>query len=260
MKQFTFLVPLIFLIVGCVKTDSKTGLSPDNSKKILRVGISTNSPPIAYIEDNKIVGLEADMAKGLAGFTGRQLKLIRLKWEDQIPSLLSRKTDIIMSGMSITKSRKYRISFTDPYMVSGQISLIRRIDRNKFSRGMTDLLNPSVRIGTVTATTGDFLIQDIKAKGARTQFLTSTEAVKALLNDKLDAFVYDLPGNLYLASRYADKGLIPVIIPLTREHLAWAVRPDDRELLDAANSYLKSLSDQAVLTGTIQRWIPYYKP
>lgn len=255
-----FLIPLIFLIGGCLKTDSQTGLSRDNSIKILRVGISTNSPPMAYIENNKIVGLEADLAKGLADFTGRKLKLIRINWKDQIPSLLSRKTDIIMSGMSITKSRKYRISFTDPYMASGQISLIRRIDRNKFRAGMAGLLNPSIRIGTVTGTTGDYLIQDVKAKGARTQFPTSADAVKALLNDKLDAFVYDLPGNLYLASMYTDEGLIPVTIPLTREYLAWGVHPDDRELLDAANSYLKSLSDQDVLTRMIQRWIPYYKP
>ncbi len=260
MNQFAFLIPLLFLAVGCVKTDLQTSSPPDNSIKILRVGISTNSPPIAFRENNKIVGLEADLAKGLADFTGRRLKLVRLNWKDQIPSLLSRKTDIIMSGMSITKSRKYRISFTDPYMAFGQISLIRRVDRSKFRTGMTDLLNPSIRIGTVTGTTGDYFIQDVKAKGARTQFPTSAKAVKALLANKIDAFVYDLPGILYLASVYADEGLIPVTIPLTREYLAWGVRPDDRELLNAANSYLKSLSDQAVLTEIIQRWIPYYKP
>ncbi len=260
MKRLTFLIPLILLISGCIKTDPQTNLPPDNSIKLLRVGISADFPPIAYKENNKIVGLEADLAKGLADFTGRQLKLIRINWKDQIPSLLDKKTDIIMSGMSITESRRYRIAFTDPYMVSGQISLIRRVDRGKFMVGMTDLLNPAVRLGTVTGTTGDFLIQDIKAKGARTQFPTSAKAVKALLAGKLDAFVYDLPGILYLASMYTDEGLIPVTIPLTREYLAWGVRPDDQELLDSANRYLKSLSDQAVLTETIRRWIPYFKP
>jgi ABC-type amino acid transport substrate-binding protein len=260
MKQVTFLLTLILLISGCVKTGPQSSLDADKSIKFLRVGISTNSPPIAYKENNKIVGLEVDLAKGLADFTGRQLKLIRLNWKDQIPSLLDKKTDIIMSGMSITEARRYRISFTDPYMVSGQISLIRRVDRGKFLVGMTDLLSPAVRLGTVTGTTGDFLIQEIKAKGARTQFPTSAKAVKALLAGKLDAFVYDLPGILYLASMYTDEGLIPVTIPLTREYLAWGVRPDDQELLNSANSYLKSISDQAILTETIQRWIPYYKP
>ncbi len=260
MKKLTFLIALILLIGGCIKTDPQTSIPPGNSIKLLRVGVSADFPPIIYKENNKIVGLEADLAKGLADFTGRQLKLIRLNWKDQIPSLLAGKTDIIMSGMSITEPRKYRISFSDPYMVSGQISLIRRVDRGKFLVGMTDLLNPAVRLGTVTGTTGDFLIQDIKAKGARTQFPTSAKAVKALLAGKIDALVYDLPTILYLAARYTDEGLIPVIIPLTREYLAWGVRPDDQELLNSANSYLKSISDQAILTETIQRWIPYYKP
>ncbi len=260
MRQYAFLLILITFTISCTKTASQNSLHTDNTTQVLRVGISTNSPPIAYRENNKIVGLEADMAKGLAEFTGRPLKLIQVNWKDQIPSLLSGKTDIIMSGMTITNSRKYRIAFADPYIASGQISLIRRVDRNKFLTGMTDLLNPSIRIGTVTGTTGDFFIQDIKARGARTQFPTSTKAVKALLANKIDAFVYDLPGNLYLASMYTDEGLFPVTLPLTREYLAWGVHPEDRELLDAANNYLKSLSDKNILTRTIQRWIPYYKP
>jgi ABC-type amino acid transport substrate-binding protein len=260
MKKLAFLAALLILSVGCVRTDSASNLQPDNSVKLLRVGISTNSPPMAYRENRNIVGLEADLAKGLAEFTGRQLKLVQLNWKDQIPSLLSNKTDIIMSGMTITNPRKYQIAFADPYMVSGQISLIRRVDRGKFPIGMTDLLNPSIKIGTVTGTTGDFFIQDVKARGARTQFPTSNQAVKALLAGKIDAFVYDLPGNLHLAAKYAAEGLLPVMIPLTREYLAWGVHPENRELLDAANSYVKSLSDQGVLDTTIQRWIPYYKP
>ena len=260
MKQFALFITLLLLVAGCVKSDSQNSLKQDQSTRLLRVGISTNSPPIAYKQHNKIIGLEADFARGLAEFTGRKLKLVQLNWKDQIPSLLSGKTDIIMSGMSVTDSRKYRITFTAPYMVSGQISLIRRVDRSKFVSGVTDLLSPTIRVGTITGTTGDFFIQDIKARGARTQFSKSAEAVKALLTDKLDAFVYDLPGNLYLASTHTDEGLIPVTIPLTREYLAWGIRPGDQELLDGANNYLKTLSSKNMLTKTIQRWIPYYKP
>ena len=260
MKHISIFITLLFFTIGCVRTDSQNDLSLKNQVKMLRVGISTNSPPTAYKQNNKVVGLEADFAKGLADFTGRRLKLIQLKWKDQIPALLSGKIDIVMSGMTITESRNYRIAFSNPYMVSGQISLIRRVDRHKFSTGGTDLLSPVIRVGTVSGTTGDLFIQDIKANGERTQFRTSAEAVKALLANKLDAFVYDLPGNLYLASVYADEGLLAVTIPLTKEYIGWGLRPDDQELLNAANSYLTDLSDKGMLTKKIQRWIPYYQP
>jgi len=261
MKHVALLITIILLCGGCVQTNSQNSITPEQSAKFLKVGISAHYPPVAYKEKNKISGLEVEFARGLADFTGRKLKLIQLKWKDQIPALLSGKTDIIMSGMTITDSRKYRISFSDPYMISGQISLIRRIDRSKFNSGATDLLSPTVKVGTIEGTTGDYFIQDInKADAARTVFPTSTAAVKALLSGKIDAVVYDLPAILYLASRYTDKGLIPVTIPLTKEYLAWGVRPDNKKLLDEANTYLRNLSEKGSLTKAIQRWIPYYKP
>jgi polar amino acid transport system substrate-binding protein len=261
MKQVALVITLILLSTGCVQTDPQSNSALQQSDNILKVGISTHYPPIAYEQGNKITGLEVEFARGLADFTGRRLKLVHLKWKDQISALLSGKTDIIMSGMTITNSRKYRISFSDPYMISGQISLIRRIDRNKFSTGAADLLSPRVKVGTVEGTTGDFFIQDInKASAARTVFPTSTTAVKALLSGKVDAVVYDLPAILYLASRYTDEGLIPVTIPLTKEYLAWGVHPGNKKLLDDANTYLRNLSEKGLLTKAIQRWIPYYKP
>jgi polar amino acid transport system substrate-binding protein len=256
MKQTLLLGLILFFTFGCTQTHSKNSGSPS----ILRVGISTNSPPIAYKENGKFTGMEVDFAKGLAQFTGRKLKIIQIKWEDQITSLISGKTDIIMSGMSITDSRKYRIAFSNPYMLSGQISLIRLTDRNTFQSGATDLLNPSLKIGTIKGTTGDLFIQQIRANGKRIQFDTSAKAVKNLLSHDLDAFIYDLPGNLYLASKYESKGLTPVLIPLTKEYLAWGVRKNDTELLNNANQYLDSLKQEGTLLKTIQHWVPYYKP
>ena len=48
MKQISLFITLLFLTIGCVRTDSQNDLSLKNQVKLLRVGISTNSPPIAY--------------------------------------------------------------------------------------------------------------------------------------------------------------------------------------------------------------------
>ncbi len=260
MKHTLLFGLILFLTFGCTQTNIQTHSENTTSPSILRVGISPNSPPIAYKENGAIKGLEVNFAKGLAQFTGRTLKIIQVKWEDQIPSLISGKTDIIMSGMSITDSRKYRIAFSNPYMLSGQISLIRLTDRNTFQSGATDLLNPSLKIGTIKGTTGDLFIQQIRANGKRIQFDTSAKAVKKLLSHDLDAFIYDLPGNLYLASKYESQGLTPVLIPLTKEYLAWGVRKNNTELLNSTNQYLDSLKHEGTLLKTIQHWVPYYKP
>ncbi len=260
MKNLTLFVFLFFIVSGCTSLVSEKTVKKENLNDFLRVGISTNSPPIAYRQGGKITGLEVSFAEGLARFTGKKLKLVQLPWKDQISSLLRGKIDIIMSGMTITELRRYQIRFSTPYMVSGQIALIRRTDRNRFDGSISDLLNPQVRLGTVAGTTGDLFIQDIKAKGARTVYPVSTDGVKALLEKKIDALIYDLPQNLYLASKYADKGLIPTHILLTKESLAWAIRPDNGNLLENANNYLKSLTRTGNLVPLIQQWVPYYQP
>ena len=261
MKKIIILfIGCCLLLTGCVMP--KTGNNPDgrdSRQPVLRVGISPDAPPMAFHEHGRIAGLEADFAKGLAQFTKRRLVFVELPWAEQIPSLLAGKTDIIMSAMTITPARNYQISFSEPYMVTGQVALVRLRDVNKFGDGLTDLLSPVIKVGTVDATTGDLLILRHKAKGAVLHFKDADHGVQALLDRTIDAFVYDLPMNLYLGAKYADKGIVPVTIPLTREHLAWGIRKDDQKLLQAANGYLKNLRGSGKLQQMIIHWVPFYQ-
>lgn len=99
---------------------------------VLRIGITPNTPPIIYKDKNDIVGVEADLARKLAAELGKSPKFISLKWEDQIPALLDGRTDIIMSGMTITELRSMRINFSQPYLKIGQMALIRLEDVSKY--------------------------------------------------------------------------------------------------------------------------------
>ena len=253
------LCSLLFLLFGCISGTTTGNVSNRNAANVLKVGITTNAPPMAYREGREVIGLESDFARGLAKFTGRDVQFVEIDWEDQIPALLDHRTDIIMSAMTITKPRSYRINFADPYMITGQVSLVRMQEINRFHNGFTDLLNPTVRIGTVAGTTGDYFIQQNRARGERTVFKNAQKGVQALIDKKIDAFVYDLPMNFHFGAIYADRGLAPVVIPLTREQIAWGIRNDDVELLNMANSYLASLKESKELPKLIQRWIPFYK-
>lgn len=261
MKKALFLfIGCCLLLTGCVMHHTNNNpAGQDSQQVVLRVGISPDAPPMAFHEHGHIAGLEADFAKGLAQYTKRRLVFVELPWPEQIPALLAGKTDIIMSAMTITRARDYRISFSKPYMVTGQIALVRLRDISKFGDGLTDLLSPIVKVGTVDATTGDLLILQHKAKGAVLHFKNAGHGVQALLDRRIDAFVYDLPMNLYLGAKYADKGIVPVTVPLSREHLAWGIRRDDQKLLQAANAYLKNLRDSGKLQQMIVHWIPFYR-
>ena len=259
-KILSLFIGYCLLLTGCMATHTENyPADRDTRGPVLRVGISADAPPMAFHEHGRIAGLEADFARGLAQYIHRRLVFVELPWSKQIPALLAGKTDIIMSAMTITRARDYQISFSEPYMVTGQIALVRLRDVSKFGDGLTDLLSSIVRVGTVDATTGDLLILQHKAKGTVLHFKDADHGVQALLDRTIDAFVYDLPINLYLGAKYADKGLVPVTIPLSREYLAWGIRKDDQKLLQAANAYLKNLRGSGKLQQMIIHWVPFYR-
>ncbi|WP_028583221.1 ABC transporter substrate-binding protein [Desulfogranum mediterraneum] len=254
------LIPLLSLLLcSCAGHGDGSSGKPPAQTQLLRVGVSANAPPMVYRGPDGLIGLEIAFARGLADYSGRRLKLVRLPWEEQIPALVAGKTDIIMSAMTITPARSYRLSFVQPYMATSQIALVRGPDYNRYSDGFPALLNPGVRVGTVSGTSGDLFVAQNKARGVRTTFSRSEQAVRALLAKEIDALVYDLPGSLYYASLYADQGLVAVIQPMTREQLAWAVGSDQQQLLEQANRYLSSIKADGRLRQLIEQWIPFYR-
>lgn len=249
---------LTLLLSSCVPADSgrqSVNIAPDPA--ILRVGVSANAPPLIYSKGNSVTGLEADLARKLAKFTGKQIKFIQLPWKDQIDALENNKIDIIMSGMSITKARKYRIAFSDPYLRSGQILLVRLNEKARFTTGIYSLMNSSYVIGTVKDTTGDlFITRTINGVQVKS-FTTSADAVKALINKEIDAFVYDAPMVCHYAAVNENNKLTPILTLATEEYIAWGIRKEDSELLSQANAFLADLKNKQELQLMIRTWIPY---
>ena len=249
---------LLVLVTGCGPGTTVQPTSSSTAQPLLRVGVTPDARPMSFLQQGMVAGLEADFAEGLASFTHRQLSYVQLPWDEQIPALLAGKIDIIMSAMTITAARSYRIAFTRPYMITGQVALVRLREQNRFSTGFSALLNPMVTVGVVRATSGDLLISQRKTSKGIVRYDNADQAVAGLFDKEIDAFIYDLPMNFYLGALYADRGLVPIITPLTREHLAWGVRKEDTKLRDAANAYLAQLRQSGRLEKMIVHWVPFY--
>jgi polar amino acid transport system substrate-binding protein len=248
------------LSAGCAPTGQNTtqpGLIPPD-KNVLRVGVSTNSPPLIFRQGNKIAGLEADLARDLATYLGKSLRFVELKWEDQIPALLENRIDIIMSGLTITTLREIRISFSIPYFESGQMALIRRKDAARYSAGLFSFATSS-GIGAIKDTTGAYYVETQFSSIKRKLYTNSRAAVKDLIKQNIDMFIHDGPMILYLASENENKGLTALFTPLTREYLAWGIRRDNVELLDTTNNFLRSFNEEGKLSKVIKFWVPSAK-
>ena len=224
----------------------------------LKVGITPIFPPVIYKEGGKFVGVEADFARLLGEELNRPVEFVEVKWEDQIPSLVDGRTDIIMSGMSITHTRELRITFSKPWLIIGQMALVRRADAYRYALGFP--AKPEGTIGVLKATTGDFLVQEEFSTTDRKTYKTGQEAARALIKKRIDLFICDAPTIWWLAGLHEADGLIAVPIFLTREPLAWGIRRSDTNLLNSANAALEKWQQDGRANATIKRWIPMFQP
>jgi ABC-type amino acid transport substrate-binding protein len=221
----------------------------------LKVGVSADYPPVAYKQEGRIVGLEADNAKAVGGIIGQELTLVEMPFAKLIPALQAGEIDVIMSGISVTPERSAQVLFTDAYMEMGQMAIITTDNAAKFAQPWV-IFRPGVRVGVEPGTTGaEFAANELK--DAQVKFFDdSVAAFAALRSNVIDLYVHDAPTSWQLATTGENPDLISLYSPLTKEQLAWAVRKDDQRLAETLNDALRTMKSNGTLRYILNRWIP----
>ncbi len=85
----------------------------------LRVAFSCDYAPFNFRNaDGNLEGYDVDVAKGVLGILGADMKEVCQKWDGMIPSLLANKYDLIVASMSITPKRLKKMDFSSTYRIS----------------------------------------------------------------------------------------------------------------------------------------------
>ena len=259
---------LIFLVLvfsGCagsdksVKNDSNKNAVPKEPElAILYVGVTPNYPPMIFKSGDELKGVEVDLARRLAKALNKKVQFVELDWNRQINALMEGKTDIVMSGMTITDARKVRINFTEPYLKIGLMTLIRAEDANKFN-SLKRIREGINTVGVVQGTTSEVFVRNTFPKtGTILSLKDGADGAYYLSNRRIDLFIHDAPSIAWLASE--NEGVLRVFWePLDEEHLAWAVRKDDQDFLAQVNTTLGVWKKDGTLKEVVSRWLPYWK-
>lgn len=245
------------IVAGCAGSSEKGGVPPDDS--ILRIGVSTNYPPLIFQQDEDIVGAEADLARELAAHLGKKPVFVDVSWADQIDQLVAGETDIIMAGMSVTEERLYRINFSKAYFKTGQMVLVANKPvfqhLNNFPALRAQVV--SMRVGVVENTTGEvYVMENLNMARKVVRYKSSAAAIEALKGDKIHIFVHDGVRILMLEAANKQYGFKKIPLFLTDEYIAWGVRKNDDALLASANAFLDEIKGNGKLKEILSRWIP----
>ena len=212
-------------------------------------------PPYEYVEGDKVVGIDADIAAAICEKLGYDLQIDDMEFDSLIAAVQSGKADFAMAGMTVTEERQQMINFSDSY-ATGIQSVIVKEDSDITS--VDDLIAEGANhtVGVQLSTTGDiYTTGDIEEAGLGTvqRFPNGNEAVMALVNGKIDCVVIDNePAKAYVA---ANPGLKVLDSSYAVEDYAAAIAKDNTELLEKFNAALAELKADGTIDAIIAKYI-----
>ena len=108
------------------KTPYVSSEGVDRSKGKLVMATNAAFEPYEYIDNEKIVGIDVDMAQAVCDILGYELEVSDMEFDSIITAVQSGKADIGVAGMTVTEERLKNIDFTDPYTTATQVIIVRK--------------------------------------------------------------------------------------------------------------------------------------
>lgn len=88
--------------------------------------------PIAYEENDELIGFDIELAKAVGEKLGLEVAFQVINWNTKVFELESKAIDVIWNGMTITDKIKEETSVTIPYLKNKQVAVIRVEDKDKY--------------------------------------------------------------------------------------------------------------------------------
>jgi polar amino acid transport system substrate-binding protein len=238
-----------------IELAKKSSLESILKKGELRVGFEAGYMPFEMTDKKgNFVGFDIDIAREMAKAMGVKFVPVNTAWDGIIPSLITDKFDIIMSGMTVTQERNLKINFANPYIIVGQSILINKKLKGKIN-SFKDLNNPKYIVTSKLGTTGEQAVKRLIPKCTYKSFETEPEAALEVVNGKADAFVYDLPYCVVFMAQQGAGKLVFLDMPFTFEPLAWGVRKGDPDFLNWLNNFLNQIKNDGRYERIYNKWI-----
>ena len=218
----------------------------------LIAGVRRDSPPFGFVDrDGVHKGFDIDLAKTFAReLFGKEeaLELVDVTPANRIPFLKKGKVDVLIANMTITDSRKKVIDFSNPYFLSGHLILVRK-DSNVTR--YQDLAGK--KIATLRKSIGYTAVKKLVPSAELVQFEKNPDAIKALKEGRVDAFVQDYLVIYDLQNQNRDLK-IAGLPPFVSAPFGIGVRKGDLEWLNFVNATLKKIKESGEYRHLLEKW------
>lgn len=109
-------IALLALAGGAQAQAPQDTLARIQAAKKIRIAIDLSVPPWSYKNDKlEITGSEVETAQLLARDLGVEMEVVQTNGANRLPLLMTNRTDIVLSALSISAERLKTIDFSTPY-------------------------------------------------------------------------------------------------------------------------------------------------
>lgn len=257
-----FLVILCSLFFGCAqmqRTSTPAAAPSSTLERILmvgelRVGMSGDMPPLTMTtKEDKLIGLDADLAAIMADAMGVRLKLEKIPFNELLPALEVGRIDMVISNMTITPERNLKAVFVGPYFVSGKGLLTKRATLANAEK-MGDLNSAETTLVALKGSTSELVARKGAPKAVLLTAYSEDEAVQMVVNGDADAMIADFPICLVAAYRHKGSGLVAASTPITYEPIGIAIPKGDPHLTNWLENVLDGLRKSNIMAAMKIKW------
>lgn len=247
-------IRIMSLAAALMMSISMAGCGNGDSGKTLTMATNAEFPPYEYFENEKVIGIDAEIAEKIAEKIGYKLEIEHIDFDSVVPGVQTGKYDIGMAGLTVTDERKEQVNFTQSYATGVQSIIVKE---GSDITTVDDLLAEGANhaVGVQLMTTGDlYCTDDIEEAGLGTieRFNKGADAIMALMTDKVDCVVIDNePAKVFVQN---NEGLKILDTEYVEEQYAIAISKDNEELLTKVDKALGEL----IADGTVQQIIDKY--
>lgn len=235
---------------------------PDLGGKEIVIVTENAYPPLQFLDkDGKAVGWEYDALAELAKRMNFKVKYENISWDAMIPAVSEGQFDMGMTGITIKDDRKEKVDFSEPYMRSEMLMIVRG-DEARFTDAASFAAIPELLVsaqpGTSPFYAAIYNILDGNEENPRVvKFETFGAGLEALKTGDVDLTLSDsTAANGYVA---ASNGALKIIgEPLASEDFGF-IFPKGSELVAPMNAGIAALKADGTFDALNKKWFLDYK-
>lgn len=214
----------------------------------LRVGLSADYAPMEFEHTvngkTEYAGVDIDLAKKIAKDNNLKLKIVNMSFDSLLGALKTGKIDIIISGMTSTPERKKQVDFSDSYMMTKNIMLVKKDKVNEY-KDIKDFNNK--KVGAQKGTEQEKIAQTEIENASITSLSRLPDVLLALKSGKVEGAVVEKPVAEAYLKQNPKLGISNVKFNEEEKDTVIAVPKDSPKLLSQINKTIKEVKDKGLI-------------